>query len=292
MASPLAIAKNSGSRMVARIFFDSATARALGPALRYAGDDGFVASLPQLLHARTTASYDNIIWNTWFTANSEESVIKTPQGNHVVVTVHGGGIFGSPKKIERTLRADLNRFNSEGLTGQYTAKITQQDARDLLQGQLLDGTEISVYGFDEFKRGITSLPMRYGVVLDFETAKKARNGYVNFDTLPDEPSMIIRAGGIGPLAAYIDKAKKRNNTEKMGSSHNHNSINPNQPQTRILKLGGSKGGKGSDGSDQGLGRGYDPDWGISAGGLVDFARYVAVAPHNVSTDLQYLDFEL
>ncbi len=34
---------------------------ALRRALHYAGDDGCVASLPQLLHARVNASYDNII---------------------------------------------------------------------------------------------------------------------------------------------------------------------------------------------------------------------------------------
>ena len=278
--------------MVARIFFDSYGTLALRQALRYAGDDGFVASLPQLLHARTNADYDNIIWNTWFTAYSEESVVATPQGNHVVITLHGGGIFGSPTRIERALRADLDRFNSDGLTGQYAAKISKQESQNLLQGRLPDGTEFPVYTFDEFKRGVADLPMRYGVVLDFEIAKKAKNDYESFDVLQDEPLMIVRAGGIEPLAAYLDKAQNRNNTEKMGSFHRLDAIDPSQPQTRILKLGGAKGGKNSDGSDLGLGRGYDIDWGVSAGGLVDLARYVAVAPRDVSASLQHLDFEL
>ena len=55
-------------QMEAEIFFDSFLPDALLLALNYAGDDGFVASLPQLLHARANASYDNIIWNTWFTS--------------------------------------------------------------------------------------------------------------------------------------------------------------------------------------------------------------------------------
>ena len=76
--------------MEAAIFFESYLPDALRRAIDYAGDDGFVASLPQLLHARTNAPYDNIIWNTWFNPNSEENVVTTPQGNHVVVTVHGG----------------------------------------------------------------------------------------------------------------------------------------------------------------------------------------------------------
>ncbi len=83
-------------RMEAEIIFEPHVPRALWRALEYAGDDGFVASMPQLLHARTHADYDNIIWNTWFTAHSEESVVTTPQGNHVIVAIHGGGIYASP----------------------------------------------------------------------------------------------------------------------------------------------------------------------------------------------------
>ena len=79
-------------KMEAAIFFDSYFPRALRQALQYAGDDGFVASMPQLLHARANASYDHIIWNTWFTPNSEENVVKTPQGNRVVVALARGGV--------------------------------------------------------------------------------------------------------------------------------------------------------------------------------------------------------
>ena len=292
MAAPFSFVKASETRMVARIFFDSYGTMALRQALRFAGDDGFVASLPQLLHARTNASYDNRIWNTWFTANSEESVVTTPQGNHVVITVHGGGIYGDPARIERTLRADLNRHNAEGLTGQYASKITEHEARDLLHGRLPDGTEFPVYTYDDFKRGVPELPARYGVVLDFETAKKAKNGYDSFEVLRDEPLMIIRAGGVEPLAVYIDKKRNRNMTEAMGNQHRFHAIDPAQPQTRILKLGGARGGKNSDGSDLGRGRGYDIAWGISAGGLIDLARYVAVSPRDPSTSVQFLDFEL
>ena len=67
-------------KMEAAVIFDSYLPETLRRAVEYAGDDGFVASMPQLLHARANASYDNIIWNPWFTSNSEESVAKTPQG--------------------------------------------------------------------------------------------------------------------------------------------------------------------------------------------------------------------
>jgi hypothetical protein len=289
-ASPAGLAKTPESSMVARIFFDSYGALALRQAVKYSGDDGFVASLPQILHARVNADYDNIIWNTWFTANSEESVVKTPQGNHVVVTVHGGGIFGKPSRLERSLRADLSRHNTHGMTGQYAAKITESEARELLGGRLPDGTEFPIYDFEAFRQGIADLPGRYGVVLDFKTAKESETGYVSFDVLRDDPIMICRAGGVDAAAAYLGKARKRNDTSKMKVSHRHNDIDPDELQTLLLTLGGNKGGVGSEGYE-GLSWGYGEDWGVSTSGPVGMDRYVAVAPGISSTGLQTLDFE-
>ena len=284
----------NGTRMVAAVFFDSYATAALKDALRYAGEDGFVASLPQLLHARVNADYDNIVWNTWFTANSEESVVTTPQGHHVVVVVHGGGIFATPKRLERSYRADLDRSNSNGLTGQYAAKITSGEARDLLdQGKLPDGSAIPMYAYDEISQGISEMPTRHGIVLDYQLAKKSTSGYELFRNLRRDPLMIARAGGPEAAEAYLDKAAARHGTRRMGSFHPFNRIDPDQPQTRLLNLGGNQGGLNSEGKDEGLGLGYDLDWGISGNnGLVDMARYVAVAPRDPAKSLQYLDFEL
>jgi hypothetical protein len=293
LISPLATAAeiDSNVRMVARIIFEPHIPTALRRALEFAGDDGFVASMPQLLHARTNAPYDNIIWNTWFTSNTEESVVTTPRGNHVVVAIHGGGIFASPERFERSFHADLSRFNSEGLTGQSATKITEREARDVLEGKLPDGTEIPVYPFDEFKRGVADLPMRYGVTLDFEMARKSTRGYELFDVLKDEPNMIVRAGGVEPLAAYLDKFRARHNTKKMGNWHPYNRIDPDQPQTRVPFLAGNLGGVGSDVDNESL-YGYDEEYGLGGdASMVGMARYVAVAPRNVATSLQYLDFE-
>jgi hypothetical protein len=286
------VIKSADIRMQAAIIFEPHIPTALRRALQYAGDDGFVASMPQLLHARTNAPYDNIIWNTWFTSYTEESVVTTPQGNRVVVAVHGGGIFASPERFERSYHADLSRSNSEGLTGQSAAKITEREARDVLQGHLPDGTEIPVYPFDEFKRGVADLPMRYGVILDFEMARKATRGYESFEVLKGEPNMIVRAGGVKPLAAYLDKFRDRHNTKMMGNWHPYNRIDPDQPQTRIPFLAGNKGGVGSDVDKEDL-YGYDEEYGLGGdASMVGMARYVAVAPRNVSTSLQYLDFEV
>ena len=293
MARAMDLINPPNTRMQAAIFFEPHIPTALRRALIYAGDNGFVASMPQLLHARANAPYDNIIWNTWFTANSEESVVTTPQGNRVVVAVHGGGIFANPERFERSFHADLNRSNSAGITGQTAAKISAVEVRDLLQGRLPDGTEIPIYPFEEFKRGIPDLPMRYGVVLDFETARSAKRGYESFDILKDEANMIVRAGGVDALAAYLDKFRDRHNTTLMGNWHPYLRIDPNQAQTRIPFLAGNQGGVGSEGKDQGLGWGYDAEYGMGGdASIVGMGRYVAVTPRDVSTSLQNLDFEL
>ncbi len=277
-------------KMEAAIFFDSHLPNALRRALEYAGNDGFVASMPQLLHARANASYDNIIWNTWFTANSEESVVKTPQGHRVVVAVHGGGIFASPERFERAYRATVEpRSDSVGLTKQYAAKISEREARDLLAGKLPDGTEVPVYSFSEFKQGIADLPMRYAVVLDLEIARKSKRGYETFDVLKDDPLMIIRAGGVEPLAAYLDKAKARRNTKTMGNWHPFNRIDPDEPQTRVLFLARTY--DDVEDEEQIRDSGYDADYGMGGdASMHNMGQYVAVAPRNVATSLRYLDF--
>ena len=298
MVAAQGVGKSADVRMQAAIVFEPHIPTALRRALQYAGDDGFVASMPALLHARTHATYDNIIWNTWFTSNTEESVLTTPQGNRVVVVVHGGGIFASPDRFERSFHADLNRNNAEGITGQTAAKITQIEARDVLEGKLPDGAEIPIFPFDEFKRGVADLPMRYGVILDFELAQSAKRGYERFEVLKDEANMIVRAGGVEPLAAYLDKYRDRHNTTVMGNWHPYLRIDPDQPQTRIPFLAGNKGGVGGDDvlTNPRLTAediyGYDTEYGLGGdASMVGMARYVAVAPRDVATSLQNLDFE-
>ena len=279
-------------RMEAEIIFEPHVPRALYRALEYAGEDGFVASLPHLLHARANASYDNIIWNTWFTSYSEESVVTTPGGNRVVVVVHGGGIFASPERFERVYRASVDRASPEGFTGQYAGKITQWEARDIQRGLLPDGTEIPVYPFEEFKRGVADLPLRYGVILDFEMARASLRGYEEFETLKDEPNMIARAGGVEANAAYLDRFQARHGTKLMGNWHPYNRIDPDQPQTRIIFLAGNKGGIYSQGDDPEE-WGYDCEYGIGGDACIhNMARYIAVAPRDVSRSLRDLDFEL
>ncbi len=282
--------------MEAAIFFDSYLPEALRKAYDYAGEDGFVASMPALLRARANAQFDNIIWNTWFNPNSEENVVTTPKGNHVVVTVHGGGIFGSPERFEKLFRTDTSRFSELSFTGLFAGKISEKEAHDVLDGRLPDGTTIPVYSFDEFNRGVPDVPRRYAVIMDFEMAKNCRSGYEKFDDLKNDPLMIVRAGGLEAASNYLDKARSRHDTETMGSWHPFNSINDlDQPQTRVPNLAGNKGSAGSEDDDGHL-YSYDSDYGIGGDSsihntsMINIARYVAVAPRNASTSVRDLSF--
>ena len=283
--------------MEASIIFDSYLPDALRRALGYAGDEGFVASLPQLLHGRTNAPYDNIIWNTWFSANSEETVCRTPAGHGVMVTVHGGGIFASPERFETVYRADVDRSNPEGYTGEYAAKISATEARDVLDGRLPGGEEIAVYPFEEFKRGIHGQPRRYAVVMDFDTARNSTSGYVPFDDLRDAPLMIVRAGGAAAASAYLDKARDRHNTTVMGNWHPYKRIDPDLPQTRVLFLTGNRDGVGTEDDDDEI-YGYDADSGLGGEAcihntsIINVARYVAVAPRDALTSVRDLPFSV
>ena len=60
--------------------------------------------------------------------------------------------------------------------------------------------------------GVADLPLRYGVILDFEMARASLRGYEEFETLKDEPNMIARAGGVEANAAYLDRFQARHGT--------------------------------------------------------------------------------
>ncbi len=294
------------SKMEAAIIFESHLPEALRQALEYAGEDGFVASMPQLLHARANAPDDNEIWKArLFTSNSEENLVTTKQGNRVVVAVHGGGIFASPERFNRLYHASVSRFSELGFTGLFGARISQAEARNVADGQLPDGSEIPVFSYNEFKQGIPDLPRRYAVILDLETAKNSNSGNLAFDDLKDDPLMIVRAGGAEAAVTYLDRARARNKSAVMGSWHYFREIDPDQPQTRVLFLGGVEGGAKTEvyrdltSKEQGYvgiwGTHYripiEAEYGIRGDtAMINMARYVAVAPQKESTSLRYISF--
>ena len=293
-------------KLEATVFFATHLPDALRQALDYAGEDGFVASLPQLLHARVTAPFDNELWDTWFfTANSEESTITTPRGHNVAVVVHGGGIFSSPERFRRLYHADVARTSDDGFTGLFGARIIEREALELLEGTLPDGSEIPVFPFTEFTRGVQDLPRRYAVVMDHELAQTSKCGFATYEELKEDPLMIVRAGGVEAAAAYLDSAKEYYATDLMGSWHRFGDVDPLQHQAWIPFVYDCLGGA-TDKHDLDLSMrtsGTTDIWfthyrvprdaGFGLRGdaaMVNTARYVAVAPRDASISVRNLAF--
>ncbi|MBI4448171.1 hypothetical protein HY643_04265, partial [Candidatus Woesearchaeota archaeon] len=72
---------------------------ALRQALTYAGPEGVIASMPELIASKCLAGYDHEFWNHWYTTLSEEDIGIDKKGLHVkkdkpvLVVLHGGGIL-------------------------------------------------------------------------------------------------------------------------------------------------------------------------------------------------------
>ena len=288
-------AATATTNMEAKILNQPHLPDGLREAQTYAGSDGFVVSLPQLFHARAQASFDNEIWNQWFTANTEESVIKRADGKYFLVVVHGGGILGDPARIDRVFTSDGEGMTSDG-EGRGAAKLSDTEAADLLVGRVPSGSKIPMYDYADFINRTTTpstssaaLPRRYGVLMDYDLAKQAVDGYVEFDKLKKDPLMIVRAGGVRAAATYLDKFQSRHNTTKMGNWHPFGRVNADEAQTRIVFLSGNTGGVGSDGNT--TLDGYESDYGIGGDANINNrGRFIGVRAVEPANSLRNLDY--
>jgi hypothetical protein len=200
-------------------FYNSSLPAALREAQAHAGEQGHVATMPELLHGRTVARFDNEIWTQWFTANSAEYVGKTAQGKPVVIVAHGIGPFTNPARIEQAYQ--------EGLVN-YAGKFTQEEFAGLL------GSGVPSFGYDEFLKR-TSILSTYAIVIDFEKAKGTTSDHQAIGNLYKNPLVIARAGGEAPAKAFLDKAAQK--YQKYGQWHPFGNVDVEQSQGRLLFLG-------------------------------------------------------
>ena len=149
-------------------------ADSLQQAETYAGSEGIVASMPQLIAGKSLTDKKSYLWKDWFTALSQENIgidrkgTLVKAGSPVVVTVHGGGILSYGRILDAY---------GDGLTPQSAAKLSEEEFSLLLKGTLPDGRSIPIYRIEDVQRGYIPHPFGvFGVAMDFETAKSTKNG--------------------------------------------------------------------------------------------------------------------
>ncbi len=175
---------------------------ALQQALDFAGPNGYVATMPELIAAKLKAdSHD--FWKKWYAVHTEENIGIDKKGRFysrgepVLVIVNGGGIL-TPERIRKAY--------DEGLIN-GSAKYRDEEFNDLLDGKLPDGTSIELYRFREIKKGISNLPHRFGIVMPYSMAQNTKSGFHQKKEFMENPLVIARAGGIENIESYYEMAK-------------------------------------------------------------------------------------
>jgi hypothetical protein len=216
-------------------FYDSKIPVALKQALDYATVGGIVVTMPELIAAKVKAAKTHDFWKNWYSVQTEENIGLDKKGKYykkndpVLVIVNGGGIL-TPDRIDKAY-ADKNGM----IDG--SAKYDDKEFDNLLDGKLPDNTSIQIYRFDEIKKGIKSLPHKFGVVMPYSMAQGTSSGYYQKAGFISNPLVIARAGGIENLEKYYDLAK--NKEGNLGSYHPFGGRDASTPSGRLLFLGSS-----------------------------------------------------
>jgi hypothetical protein len=211
------------------LFNDPYLPDSLAAALQYAGEEGFLASTPDMIDVKLIHPLSHPVWSKWFTTSSEEYNGKTRSGKPVVLEVHGGGILTQLQRLEKAYE--------EGITKEFGARLDDQEVLDAIYGKLPGGITLPIYTLAEIRRGINPEERRFGVIMDYSTARDTRSGFFTVDELIKNPIAIARAGSIKRLEDYAIKATTKYNAQKLGLTHPFNKISPDEPQARFLIMG-------------------------------------------------------
>jgi len=236
-------------------FYDSKIPVALKQALDHATVGGIVVNMPELIAAKVKAAKTHDFWKNWYSVHTEENIGLDKKGRFydkdkpVLVIVNGGGIL-TPDRIDKAYT------DKDGMID-GSAKYVGKEFDNILDGKLPDNTSIQIYRFDEIKKGIKSLPHKFGVVMPYVMAQGTSSGYHQKAGFINNPLVIARAGGIENLEKYYDLAKSKKGN--LGNYHPFNGRDASVPSGRLLFLGSNFSG-------------------LSGSFLGNVGRFVGVAP--------------
>jgi hypothetical protein len=227
--------------------------KALEEGLNFVGTNGFIVTMPELIATKVVASKTHDLWNKWYTAHTEENIGIDRKGRFyggnepVLVVVNGGGLL-TPERIKKAY--------VDGLVGN-SAKYTQEEFDNLLEGIVANGDEIPLYKYEDVLEN-PALPHRFGIVMKYSVAQSTFTDYFKEESFIENPLVIARAGGSQYLKEYHSLAKYSDG--EVRNSHIYNGRDPSEPSGRLLYL-------------------YSVNYGLS--GYIDlnnYGRFLGVAP--------------
>jgi hypothetical protein len=113
--------------------------------IKYAGKDGKIATMPDIVEARLATNSDDYPWEAYFTTLTAEYFGYSKQGNLILIVAHGIGPMSSLAGIQKAYSwefKDKDRRNRGG-------RITQQDFWDLEAGKY---GEVGIVDFEAYCR--------------------------------------------------------------------------------------------------------------------------------------------
>ncbi len=117
------------AKPVAMAFYNSdGYKNAADLALRFAGDGGRLATMPDIVDARLTKKPESFEWGRYFTTNTAEYIGRSKQGVPLVAVIHGAGPLAQPESMTR-IYAQSYTYN-EG----RPPRITKRDFQRLIAG--------------------------------------------------------------------------------------------------------------------------------------------------------------
>ncbi len=237
---------------------------ALAKALNY----GLVVTMPEMIAAKVRCApskgkkdYDlsHGFWNASYDVHTEENIGIDQKGRFhnagepVLVLVNGGGIL-TPARIKQARRKRTVRGS---------AKYSNEEFDNLLNGKLPDGTSIELYSYEDIKKGVSNLPHRFGVVMPYSAAQNTKSTCFSKGEFLVNPLVIARNAGLQNLEEYFERAKYKSDG-MVSCCHPFNNRDATIPQGRVLCL-------------------YNSDLGLYAINILDlYSRCIGVSSENKS----------
>lgn len=127
----------------AMAFFSESYPQAASFAQRFAGEDGRVATIPDVIDARLATSTDKGPWTQYIDTNSAEYFGHSQRENPIIVVAHGVGPLSTPEGLIKAYKKVPRERGRRGIGG----RISQKDFLALEDGKF---GEVTIVDFNSY----------------------------------------------------------------------------------------------------------------------------------------------